>query len=453
MTLFLFGPTLEAAGQTAGTFMAVGNMTKARYPTATLLPNGKVLITEVNYSLGQFSSYAELYDPATSTFSATGGTTTVSGIGTLLGNGKGVITGNTAQLYDPVTDNFAPTGSYIGPFYYGPFFYPDTATLLEDGRVLIVGNAAGDGYLEREELYDPVTGTFKLTGKAHTFGFGSDIWWSHTATLLPNGKVLLAGGASEDFGNFSIAELYDPLTDTFTAIANMTTPRAGHTATLLPNRTVLLAGGDPFGSAEVYNPATGTFSSTGNMTTPRAGHTATLLPNGTVLLAGGDPFGSAEVYNPATGTFSSTGNMTTPRVWQAATLLPDGTVLMTGGRSYAGGPLASAELYVPSVLVPVPVVTGLRFDQASVATGSSYLVNFSGSSLTDEMFIDVRFIAPGSNDSVVVLNWQRGLAARHDVPAGTTSGEWAINGVRAHRIETDHTGDFVPVLATITVSP
>jgi len=381
------------------------------FPTSTLLPNdGNVLITGGTYSLGQFSSYgAELYNPATRTFTATRGKTTVTGIATLLANDKVLITGNTAQLYDPVTDSFAPTGSYVGPFYYGPFFHPDTATLLQDGRVLIVGNAVnGDGYVEHEELYDPVTGTFKVTGKMHTFGFGSDIWSGHTATLLPDGKVLLAGGESEDFGRFSIAELYDPSTDTFTAIANMTTPRAGHTATLLPNGTVLLAGGQP--------------------------------PLST----------SAEIYNPATGTFSPTGNMTTPRFRQAATLLEDGTVLMTKGETDARVALA-AELYVPSVLIPVPVVTGLQFDQASVTTGSSYSVTLSGPSLSDEMFFDVRFFAPGSNESAVALNWQKGLAENHEVPAGLASGSWKITGVRAHEVETDHTGIFFPVSATITV--
>jgi uncharacterized delta-60 repeat protein len=103
------------------------------------------------------------------------------------------------------------------------------------------------------------------------------------------------------------------------------------------------------------------------------------------------------------------------------------------------------------VPVPVPVVTGLRFDRSIVATGSSYLVNFSGDNLTDETFFDVRFTAPGSNDSVVVLNWQTGLAANHSVPAGTTSGIWNISGVRAHKIESDHNGNFVSVSAMITV--
>ncbi len=290
--------------------------------SATLLPDGRVLITGRGAADRTVAS-TELYNPSTGTFTATGGTTTVSGIATLLKNGKVLITGNTAQLYDPVTDSFAPTGSYVGPFYYGPFFYPDTATLLQDGRVLIVGNAAGDGYLylEHEELYDPVTGTFKVTGKPHTFGNGSDIWTAHTATLLPNGKVLLAGGVSEDFGYFSIAELYDPLTDTFTATANMTIARAGHTATLLPDGTVLVAGGQLYFSlidAELYNPATGTFSSTGYMTVARTGHSATLLFDGRVLTSGG--VGASDYW------------------------------------------LASADLYTPQLLAPAPVLFSLSGD-------------------------------------------------------------------------------------------
>jgi hypothetical protein len=99
------------------------------------------------------------------------------------------------------------------------------------------------------------------------------------------------------------------------------------------------------------------------------------------------------------------------------------------------------------------VVTGLQFDRFTVAAGSSYSANFSGAYLTDETFFDVRYTAPGSTDSGVAVNWQKGLSANHSLPAGITLGIWTINGVRAHQIEADHTGNFASVSAAITVFP
>jgi len=157
-----------------------------------------------------------------------------------------------------------------------------------------------------------------------------------------------------------------------------------------------------------------------------------------------------------TGTLIPTGDMTTARSYHTATLLLDGRVLLTGGYSvnttgqYSGP--ASAELYVPSVLVPVQVVNELRFDRTSVVVGSSFSANFSGSNLTPETFFDVRFTSPESNESAVVLNWQRGLEVSHDVSAGIVAGSYTIIGVRAHEVESDHTGIFFPVSATLTVS-
>jgi hypothetical protein len=213
-----------------------------------------------------------------------------------------------------------------------------TATLLPSGKVLIAGGLGNGGFLASAELYDPSPGTFAATGSLT----GAREY--HTATLLGSGKVLIAGG--DDGNPFASAELYDPSAGTFSATGSMTVARVGHTATLLPDGTVLIAGGDEVGTAELYDPSPGTFTATGNMTVARDSHTATLLGNGMVLIAGGMNgylLASAELYDPAAGTFTATGSMTVARVNHTATLLPDGTVLIAGGDE-----VGTAELYDPS---------------------------------------------------------------------------------------------------------
>ena len=173
-----------------------------------------------------------------------------------------------------------------------------------------------------------------------------------TATTLTSGQVLVAGGTSD-----RQAELFDPVTRTFTPTAGlMTTGRGGaQTATLLPNGKVLITGGGSasgaFDSAELYDPSTATFSTTGSMTVPRSLHTATLLPNGKVLISGGwqvnfptSALASAELYDSSTGTFTATGSMAARRVDQTATLLPNGKVLLAGGYSNTQVAQTSAEL-------------------------------------------------------------------------------------------------------------
>ena len=172
---------------------------------------------------------------------------------------------------------------------------------------------------------------------------------SHTATLLSNGRVLIAGG-TDTSGNTATAEIYDPNTESFSSINDMHSPRSGHTATTLKDGRVLIVGGGS-AAAEIYDPNSGNFVSTGTMQTDRDMATATLLQDGRVLVAGGQqPSGvlmTAEIFDPGTGAFSAAGNMTSARSQHTATLLSGGKVLLTGGIDNTGTGLTSAELFDP----------------------------------------------------------------------------------------------------------
>lgn len=237
-----------------------------------------------------------------------------------------------------------------------------TATLLNDGTVLIVGGQDTTGTpVASTEIYAPASGTFVVSGALATPRY------SHSSALLGTGKILVAGGDDISGNAIASAELYDPASKTFTALANMVSARDSFTATVLANGKVLLAGGgNPNGiqaTAELFDPSSGTFSATGSMNSARAAHTATLLSGGKVLITGGvdsngDVLDTAELYDPASGTFTlTTGNMTAQRYTHTATVLGNGEVLLTGGSDGTNSSVASAELYDPN--------TG-----AFVATGS-----------------------------------------------------------------------------------
>ncbi|HKE31720.1 MAG TPA: kelch repeat-containing protein, partial [Candidatus Angelobacter sp.] len=230
-----------------------------------------------------------------------------------------------------------------------------TATLLPDGKVLIAGGGDRDGALASAELFDPATGSFSETGSMRTPRAG------HEATLLNNGKVLITGGMSERNNIQASAELYDPLTRRFAPAGEMKIARESHRATLLNNGKVLITGGlSPSWPeqrlAEIYDPVTGRFYQAGEMTGPRADHTATLLPNGQVLLIAGSTgrsineavTQSAELFDPATSRFTETGSLAVPRHKHTALLLRDSKVLVIGGAdSRLRGFYNSAELYDP----------------------------------------------------------------------------------------------------------
>jgi hypothetical protein len=203
-------------------------------------------------------------------------------------------------------------------------------------------------------------GTWMYTGTmpmAHQF---------HTATLLNNGQVLVAGGCqpaaaceADDANAIFTAELYNPSAGTWTPTGNMPSGRFGHTATLLKNGEVLVTGGYSTNSIRIlksallYNPSTGTWSETGNMTVARIFHSAVLLPNGEVLVSGGEtkltqdipesPTNTAEIYNPSTGTFTATGSMNDARFGAQLTLLQNGDVLIAGGGT--GNTGCTAEIF------------------------------------------------------------------------------------------------------------
>jgi len=230
-----------------------------------------------------------------------------------------------------------------------------TATLLPDGRVLIAGGMVENGvFLNSTELFDPAKGTFAVAASMHSRRV------SHSATLLRNGKVLIAGGlAGRVFeggpGVVASTEIFDPATGRFTPGPSMSTPRTGHAAVLLANGKVLVAGGagsdeQGLASAEIYDPATNKWTPTGSMLTPRVARTAVVLKDGRVLVTGGgEGWNLAEIYDPASDSWRSTGNMTTRRVKHAATLLPDGRVLITGGAPDSGWhPVRSAEVFDPA---------------------------------------------------------------------------------------------------------
>ena len=338
----------------SGVFENTGSLVATHGTQATLLPDGKVLVMAGG---GTIIVPSEIYDPGSGTWT-TGGLepdARASHTATLLPNGKVLVAAgasaepshvlplSSARLYDPASGNWAATGNLGSARYY------HTATLLPNGKVLVAGGLAYDFIsqstfpLASAELYDPVLETWTATGN---LGSARD---RHTATLLPNGKVLVAGG---DGGGES-AELYDPLLETWTATGSLSTARAAHTATLLPNGKVLVAGG-LLASAELYDPSTGQWTMTGSPSTERYLDTATLLPTGQVLVAGGiglsggNPvvLAGAELYDPTSGTWAATGNLVTGREGHSATLLPNGNVLI------AAGGVMTAELYVRAPTPP-----------------------------------------------------------------------------------------------------
>jgi hypothetical protein len=347
-----------------GTWSDTGSLNVARWAfTMTLLPDGKVLAVGGCTGAYCYTREAgfEIYDPTLGTWSH--GVLFVDGqyiapvahTATLMQDGKVLVVvgdcAGTSILYDPITAEWHATGSSSihrscsGSGWRMPYH---TATLLQDGRVLVTGGYSSTLTLNSAEIYNPVGGTWDSvnnmqSGRAR-----------HTATLLPNGKVLIAGGTGGD-GAYSLnsAEIYDPFTNTWALTGQLHYARSSHTATLLKNGKVLVTGGtSSYVASELYDPATGTWTDTGIMAYSHDRHIATLLPDGKVFVAGGSGTNGVagnwvEIYDPALGTWSQISGMKSARTQHADVLLQDAKVLVAGG--VMGNPccvyLTSAEIY------------------------------------------------------------------------------------------------------------
>ncbi len=361
-------------GVNSATGACNNTLAQARFSASVApLPGGEVLIAGGN-AIGTIClNSAEIYNSSTGNFTATGSMTDAHCFAhttTVLQNGEVLITGgedatgnlvNTADMYNPVTGQFGcsglggadPTTGYCLSTLTDARFL-DTATLLNDGRVLIAGGFDGS-IVNTAELFDPVAGTFgcsSLGGLNTSTGFCNntmtDSRENHTATLIVNGpragNVLIAGGLDAAGNVLQTAEFYSPTAGNFTATNNMTHARYLHTATQLnPTHVkgrhagqILITGGEDgngtvLATAEVYDPAALTLTQVGSMTTARALHTAVLITSGNkkgqVLIAGGiDNAGktlrTAEMFNPKTGQFTAVGSMQVGRSSQDGSALP-----------------------------------------------------------------------------------------------------------------------------------
>ncbi|HEX7490287.1 MAG TPA: kelch repeat-containing protein [Candidatus Limnocylindrales bacterium] len=377
------------------------------FDTATLLADGRVLMTGDNTVVDNqdvYTTLAELYDPGTGVFAPTGSLLHAleGATATRLQDGRVLIAGgivtdaldspdaSSAEIYDPATGKFTATGSLVQQRN------DHTATLLGNGEVLIAGGwgVGGGPELATAELYDPKSGTFKPTGPMASTRMRA------TATLLADGRAMVFGGLGPTYKGMSTVELYDSRTGAFSPAGSVPAWEQGQIVTLLADGDVLTEGGTSGGGAmayELYDPATGSFRFAGSANIDRSDGMGVLLANGQVLIAGGaysphegdvQPgphvgtvafassggrerydlpaptrasgsgaiayvppvtiFATAELYDPTTGKFTRTGSLSHPRDGATVTLLLDGRVLIAGGRTGTGLTTdLTAELYQP----------------------------------------------------------------------------------------------------------
>ena len=296
-----------------------------------------------------------------------------------------------AELYDPATEEWTYLAEMINTLSAAGRESP-AGSVLQDGRVFITGgqNSSNDP-LKTSELYD-------LSTDAWTKGPKPLTWIQrHTHTLLDDGRVIIIGG-TDDLSQLKKTAFFDPATDTITKLAEMTTGRSNHTATLLLDGRILVAGGgkrelsDATDTAEVYDPETDTWSSAGRMNEARLSHTAHLLPDGKVLVTGSKgKLATSEVYDPETNSWYTTCPMMTGRSDHSGSLLQDGRVFVSGGE----GNLDSTEIYDPSTgeWSPGPKlnVSRNRHRQITMQDGSILITGGQG---PEKMSVVVEYFKP-----------------------------------------------------------
>ena len=327
-----------AAGCGGDEGSGVAPLTQGRWGhTATLLEDGRVLIVGGQSTPSQKLASAEIFDPATETWSAAASMAERRSSGhrsVLLEDGRVLALGEnddgTAEIYDPATDQWSAAGTMIQAREWA------SATLLPDGRVLVAGGLdatkAGREELLSAEIFDPSTGEWTETSDM------AEVHAGHSAALLPDGTVLIVGRY--------MGELFDPSAETWSAGGKPTRERSfGTTADILPDGRVLVTGGRyqqggwsgaivPVRTAESYNPESNTWAEAASMSEPRENHTSVTLSDGRVMVIGDK---ATEIFDPATGEWTEAGNLSTSHgTLSTATLLQDGRVLLVGGMSMEG---------------------------------------------------------------------------------------------------------------------
>lgn len=349
--------------------------------TATKLPGGRVLVVGGISGGGQAS--AELYTPSTGTWTQTGSLRNGRGghTATILPNGSVLVVGgyngirplSSAEIYDPASGTWRETGSLtVGRDEH-------TATLLTDGRVLVVGGYSNrDEALDSAEIYDPATGVWTQVGARM-----QTARYDHTASVISGGRVLVAGGLTDNpisgETTTDTAEVFDPATGTWSSVGTLNVGRYAHTATVLENGKVFVAGGRHdtarLSSTEQFDPSTNSWTSMGSLSIARSGHTATLTAGNALLLVGGlDGAGrlaSNELYEPSTNVWQQASELNVARNGHTATPLSGSVILVAGGSGTNGASLTSVELYEPGVTIvaePIPDSTVVPDDANPPAT-------------------------------------------------------------------------------------